>query len=172
MSILRNSYFASLPSTFITLYSDSEHHATTFSTIQYGSGLSAVRSCPSHRLMPIPMCPLKLLLLQFSEELIKAGHIMEVEDGILCMACGKKKKYLSTMRRHLTVHGIGKRYPCPLCEVVISNEAHRRRHINTVHKLTLSFKQIREMPPFTVHTAYSAIGYSAKSDIVPTLTHM
>ena len=149
MSILRNSYFASLPSTFITLYSDSEHHATTFSTIQYGSGLSAASSCPSHRLMPIPMRPLKLLLLRFSEELIQGGHIIEVEGGILCMACGKKMKNFSHMRGHLQVHGIGNRWPCPLCEIVISNESSRSRHIKRVHKLTLRLGQIREMPPFT-----------------------
>ena len=29
-----------------------------------------------------------------------------------------------------------------------------------------------EIQNHTVHTGYSAIGYSAKSDIVPTLTHM
>ena len=35
-----------------------------------------------------------------------------------------------------------------------------------------SFSKGEQHQPSTVHTAYSAIVYSAKSDIVPTLSHM
>ena len=38
--------------------------------------------------------------------------------------------------------------------------------------LKTAWKESRQIFVYTVHTGYNAIGYSAKSDIVPTLTHM
>ena len=72
---------------------------------------------------------------------------MEVEDGVMCMSCGKEMKRLGKMRDHLTVHGIGRRYPCPFCDIEITLETNLRRHINHVHKKCLSTKQIRNMSP-------------------------
>ena len=72
---------------------------------------------------------------------------MEVEDGVMCMSCGKERKTFSKMRVHLTVHGIGRRYPCPFCDIEITLETNLRRHVNHVHKKCLNTKQIRSMPP-------------------------
>ena len=93
-------------------------------------------------------CTTTAFCLSLSEELIKAGHIMEVEGGVICMSCGKEKKLLNKMRIHLTVHGVGRPYPCPFCDLEISLETNLRRHIIRVHKKCLSTKQIRELPPF------------------------
>ena len=55
---------------------------------------------------------------------------------------------------------------------------HDSESINHVFVVSEVFELVRrEMKAFeglqsTVHTGYSAIGYSTKSDIVPTLTHM
>ena len=72
---------------------------------------------------------------------------MEVDGGVMCVACGKKMKNFCDMRRHLPKHGILSPFPCPLCESVLSTESHRYRHIKNVHKLTLSYGEIRNLPP-------------------------
>ena len=116
------------------------------------------RSCTGIRLPPQhSVCSLVLPLswtwssnLDFllSEQLINEGIIMEVEDGILCLSCGKTRKMLSQMRVHLISHGIDNQHPCPFCERVLTSEVHRRTHITRVHKKALSSKQIRALPPF------------------------
>ena len=84
---------------------------------------------------------------------------MEVEDGILCLSCGKTRKMLSKMRAHLISHGIDNQHPCPFCERVPTSEDARRNHIQKIHKKALSFKQIRALPPFQdqVQNLYIAV---------------
>ena len=89
-----------------------------------------------------------LHIYMLSEQLINDGIVMEVEDGYICVSCGKRRKTLSKMREHLISHGIDNKHPCPFCEKVQSSQEHRRKHIQNVHKKFLSYKQIRELPKF------------------------
>ena len=89
--------------------------------------------------------------LWLSEQLITEGIIMELDDGYMCVSCGKRRKMLSKMRAHLIAHGINNQHPCPFCERVPTSEDARRRHIQKVHKKALSCKQIRALPPFQDH---------------------
>ena len=86
--------------------------------------------------------------LWLSEQLINEGIVMEVDDGYICVSCGKRRKMLSKMRIHLISHGINNEYPCPFCERVPTSQDSRKRHIQTIHKKTLSYKQIRAFPKF------------------------
>ena len=86
--------------------------------------------------------------LRLSEQLINEGIVMEVDDGYICVSCGKRRKMLSKMRIHLISHGINNEYPCPFCERVLTSQDSRKRHIQTIHKKTLSYKQIRALPKF------------------------
>ena len=108
----------------------------------------------------------KALASLISEDLIKGGLIVQMDGAFKCVACGKKRKFFSKMRSHLQAHGIGNRYPCPLCGLVISDEAHRRRHIKNVHKQCLNFKQIREMLPSVpmVPSVLSVVSVSSFAD--------
>ena len=74
--------------------------------------------------------------LWLSEQLINEGIVMEVDDGYICVSCGKRRKMLSKMRIHLISHGINNEYPCPFCERVPTSQDSRKRHIQTIHKKT------------------------------------
>ena len=87
---------------------------------------------------------------QLSEQLIADGHLIELEDGMMCLTCGASKKGgLRNFIKHLeTIHHFGKGYNCPFCEKMFWSDDHRQRHIYRVHKKRMSFRQIRELPPF------------------------
>ena len=104
------------------------------------SQIPILRDCASDPKVPS--------FVKLSEQLIKEGIVVEVDEGILCLRCGKKKDMFIQMKRHLTSHGIDNQHPCPFCERVPTSEEGRRKHIQRVHKKTLSFKQIRALPPF------------------------
>ena len=87
---------------------------------------------------------------QLSEQLIADGRLIELEDSLMCMTCGASKKSgFAKFVEHLeTMHHYGNGYPCPFCEKISWSQYNRRRHVDSAHKKTMSFKQIREMPPF------------------------
>ena len=98
-----------------------------------------------------------LCYFQLSEQLIAGGHLIELEDGLMmCVTCGAVKKTgFSKFVEHLeTMHHFGSGYPCPFCEKLSWSQSNRQRHIERAHKKTMSFKQIRVMPPFSGWESY------------------
>ena len=89
-----------------------------------------------------------IVFIWLSEQLINDGVIIDVDDGYMCMSCGKRRKEFSKMRVHLIAHGINNEHPCPFCGKVQTSQDHRKRHIQNIHKKTLSYKQIRALPRF------------------------